>query len=142
MRIEVMALAAVLSMAPLDARAADLVVWWEKGYYAQEDAALRETIAAFEQDSGKQVELVFYPQAELPDRIEAAIEAGQPPDFAFGYDTCPTTSRNGLSTIGSWISPTPSGSSRTCSIRTRSLGGCDSTRRPGRGPSMRCRWAA
>jgi multiple sugar transport system substrate-binding protein len=73
----------MLMMAPLGAKAADLVVWWEEGNYEQEDAAVRETIAAFEQDSGKRVELVFYPQAELPDRI-AAIEAGQPPDFAFG----------------------------------------------------------
>ena len=36
--------------APLGAQAADLVVWWEKGYYAEEDEAVRETIAAFEQD--------------------------------------------------------------------------------------------
>ena len=52
-------LAAALVMAPLGAKAADLVVWWQKGTYAQEDEALRDIIAAFEQDSGKQVELVF-----------------------------------------------------------------------------------
>ena len=51
----------MLVMAPLGAKAADLVVWWEKGFYAQEDEAVREIIAAFEQESGKQVELVFYP---------------------------------------------------------------------------------
>ena len=78
--------AAISRMAPLGAQAADLVVWWEKGFYAQEDEAVREIIAAFEQETGKQVELVFYPQqAELPDKIEAALEAGQPPDFAFGF---------------------------------------------------------
>jgi hypothetical protein len=33
-------LASTLLLAPLGAKAADLVVWWEKGYYAQEDAAL------------------------------------------------------------------------------------------------------
>jgi hypothetical protein len=37
-------------MAPLVAQAADLVVWWDKAFYAQEEAALHETIAAFEQD--------------------------------------------------------------------------------------------
>ena len=73
-----------LILAPLGARAADLVVWWEKGYYAQEDEALREIIAAFEQKTGKQVELVLQPQAELPDKLEAALEADQPPDFTFG----------------------------------------------------------
>ena len=77
-------LALVFSMAPLSARAADLVVWWEDGYYAEEDAAVREIVAAFEQETGKQVELIFYPQAELPGKIVAALEAGQPPDFAFG----------------------------------------------------------
>ena len=66
------------------ARAADLVVWWDKGFYAQEDKAIREVIAAFEQDSGKQVDLVLDEQAELPDSIEAAIAANQPPHVAFG----------------------------------------------------------
>jgi multiple sugar transport system substrate-binding protein len=74
--------AALLAMAPLSAQAADLVVWWE-AWSPQEESAVRETIAAFE-TNGKQVELVFYPQAELSGKIEAALEAGQPPDFAFG----------------------------------------------------------
>jgi multiple sugar transport system substrate-binding protein len=81
------ALAVVLLLvAPLGAQAADLVVWWEEGFYPQEDEAVREIIAAFEQDTGKQVQLVQYPQAELPDKIEAALQAGQPPDFVFGLD--------------------------------------------------------
>jgi multiple sugar transport system substrate-binding protein len=77
-------LGAAIAMAPLGAHAADLVVWWEKGLYAQEDEAVAETIAAFEQESGKQVELTYFPITELPDRIEAALKAGPPPDFAFG----------------------------------------------------------
>jgi multiple sugar transport system substrate-binding protein len=77
-------LAATLILAPLGARAADLVVWWEKGLYAQEDEAVAETIAAFEQETGKQVELTHFPMTELPDRVEAALRAGHPPDFAFG----------------------------------------------------------
>ena len=80
----ILVLAVTLIMAPLGAEAADLVVWWEKGAHPQEDAAVREIVAAFEQGSGKQVELAFYPQEELPDKIVAAVEAGQPPDFAFG----------------------------------------------------------
>ena len=73
-----------LILAPLGAKAADLVVWWDEGRYAEEDEAVREIIAAFEQDTGKQVELVFHPEEELPDKVEAALAAGQPPDFAFG----------------------------------------------------------
>ena len=55
-RAVVLAIALVLG---LGATAADLVVWWQRGFYAQEDAAIREIIAAFEQKTGKQVELVF-----------------------------------------------------------------------------------
>jgi multiple sugar transport system substrate-binding protein len=76
---------AALNLAPVGAQAADLVVWWEKGYYDQENEAVREIIAAFEQDTSKQIELVFYSNEELPDALEAALGTGQPPDFAFGY---------------------------------------------------------
>ena len=78
-------LATLLILSPLGARGADLVVWWHEGYYAEEDQALRDVIAAFEQESGKEVELVFRPMEELPDEITAALEAGQPPDFVFGF---------------------------------------------------------
>jgi multiple sugar transport system substrate-binding protein len=81
-RILVLALA--LLMAPLGANAADLVVWWEKGYYPQEDEAVREIVAAFEEETGNQVELAFQEQNDLPRKILAALEAGRPPDFAFG----------------------------------------------------------
>ena len=85
MRSKVIGIAAMLAMAPVGARAADLVVWWDEGYYTEEDAAVRETIAAFEHETGKQVELALHPMEELPDKIAAALEAGRPPDFAFGF---------------------------------------------------------
>jgi multiple sugar transport system substrate-binding protein len=75
--------AAAIILAPLGARAADLVVWWNEGWTAEEDDAVREVVAAFEQNTGKQVELVFHPEQELPDTVVAAVEAGEPPDFAF-----------------------------------------------------------
>jgi multiple sugar transport system substrate-binding protein len=78
------ALAIALTMAPVSAQGADLVVWWEKGFYPQVDEALVEVIAAFEQSSGKTVELSLEPQAGLADKIAAALQAGKPPDFVFG----------------------------------------------------------
>jgi multiple sugar transport system substrate-binding protein len=83
-RLMLVCLAGTLALAPCGARAADLVIWWDKGFYAQEDEALHETIAAFEQKSGKQVQLIFYPLEELPDRVAAALAANRPPDLAFG----------------------------------------------------------
>jgi hypothetical protein len=47
-----------------------------KGFYPQEDDALRDVIAAFERGSGKQVELGFYPQEERPEQLQAARSPG------------------------------------------------------------------
>ena len=74
-----------LAMAPLGARAADLVVWWEEGFYPEEDEAVAEMIAAFEQKTGKQVELVQHPHVGHPAQVQAALAAGQPPDFLWGF---------------------------------------------------------
>jgi multiple sugar transport system substrate-binding protein len=84
MRIQAVALAVALATASPGARGADLVIWWDKASYAQEEQALHETIAAFEQKTGKQVELIFYPDNELPGKLVAALTSGQAPDFAFG----------------------------------------------------------
>jgi multiple sugar transport system substrate-binding protein len=83
MRSRAVVLAAAIVMAPLGAQAADLVVWWEKGYYAEEDEAVAEIVAAFEQGTGAQVELAFVDQGELPGKIAVALEARRPPDFLF-----------------------------------------------------------
>jgi multiple sugar transport system substrate-binding protein len=72
-----------LLLAPHGARAADLLVWWEKGFYPQEDAAVAEIIAAFEQNTGKQVELVQYAQDEIMKKAASIPLAGTPPDFLF-----------------------------------------------------------
>jgi multiple sugar transport system substrate-binding protein len=84
MRKQAVLVALALVVAPLGVQAADLVLWWEKGFYHEEDTAIEEVVAAFEQDSGKQVELLFFSQEELPDKIVATFEVGQRPDFAFG----------------------------------------------------------
>jgi len=67
-------LAAALVLAAPGAKAADLVVWWEQGYDAQENEAVSEIVAAFEQNTGKQVELVQYSYQEA-DKALAVDEA-------------------------------------------------------------------
>jgi multiple sugar transport system substrate-binding protein len=124
-------LAAMLAMAPFGAKGADLVVWWEKGVQAQEDEAVIQIIAAFEQDSGKHTELSFYPRDELPKKgsRRRSRPVGLPTLLsAIGWSPI---FRSGLSRIGWWISRTPSATSRTCSIQINSTGPCCST--PGSG---------
>jgi multiple sugar transport system substrate-binding protein len=83
MRARAVVLAVAIAMTPLGSKAADLVVWWHEGFYPQEDEAVREVIAAFEQKTGQKVELVLQPPEELRANLLAAIEAGRPPDVAF-----------------------------------------------------------
>jgi multiple sugar transport system substrate-binding protein len=83
MRSRILIVAATIILTPPAAKSADLVVWWNEGWTAEEDEAIREIVAAFDQKSGKQVELVLHPEQELPDKVVAAVEAGEPPDFAF-----------------------------------------------------------
>jgi multiple sugar transport system substrate-binding protein len=89
-RIEALVLAATLVMAPLGAQSADLVVWWQKGFYPHEDEAVAEIIAAFEQETGKQVELNQPSENEIGAKAQVAIESGHPPDFLFGLWITPT----------------------------------------------------
>jgi ABC-type glycerol-3-phosphate transport system substrate-binding protein len=64
-------------MAALPAARAEerLVVWWDKGYYEAENAALKELIDRFERQSGVKVDLQQYPQTEHIKKLQIAIEA-------------------------------------------------------------------
>ncbi len=83
MRRNAVVLALALALAPLGANGADLVVWWEQAFYPQADEAVREIVAAFEQETGKRVELVQPSQDEIMKQAESALQAGTPPDFLF-----------------------------------------------------------
>jgi ABC-type glycerol-3-phosphate transport system substrate-binding protein len=107
-------------MAPLGARGADLVVWWDEGFTAEEAEGAAAVVDAFEQESGKKVDLVLYPQLEFPREALAALEANRPPDLAFGVDLAEYV--NWPSRIGSWTFPMRSAIFRTCSTRTPSTG--------------------
>jgi multiple sugar transport system substrate-binding protein len=60
-----------------------LAVWWVKGFYQAQEAALLAAIAKFEAKTGQKVELTQLAAQEAIPRIEAALEAGSPPDVAY-----------------------------------------------------------
>src|SRR3954454_14835819 len=84
MRVRTFLLATMIVLAPFGARADDLVVWWERGRYPEEDAAVREIVAAFERKTGRHVDLTFHSEDDLSGGTAAAVEAGHPPDFVYG----------------------------------------------------------
>ena len=45
MWVQAIIFAAALILAPLTTRAADLVIWWQQGFYTQEDEAVAEMLA-------------------------------------------------------------------------------------------------
>ena len=59
--------AASLAGVPLVARAqgGKLVVWWNKGYYPEEDAAMQKIVADFQNKSKVEVDLSFTAQDDL-----------------------------------------------------------------------------
>jgi multiple sugar transport system substrate-binding protein len=94
MRRQTIALiAAALILTPPGARAADLVVWWEKTFYPQGNEAVREIVTAFEQQTGKQVELVRPEGGGVMAQVEAALRAGMPPDFLYSVRLATSAAR-------------------------------------------------
>src|SRR5690349_24976046 len=77
--------AASLAGAPLVARASGpkLVVWWNKGYYPEEDAAMQKIVADFQNKAKVDVDLSFTAQEDLLKKINAALIAHRVPDVAF-----------------------------------------------------------
>ncbi len=58
-----------------------LEIWWDKGFYLEEDEALQEVLSEWEQKTGNQVRLSLYNNDELFLKTERAIQAGNPPDI-------------------------------------------------------------
>lgn len=83
------AISAVLSAGGSPALAAQdsgqVVVWWNKSYYPEEDAALEAVVANWEEETGNTVELSYFTTEDLPKKILSAVEAGSPPDVAFAH---------------------------------------------------------
>ncbi len=79
--------AASLAGVPLVARAqgSKLVVWWNKGYYPEEDAAMQKIVKEFENRAKVEVDLSFTAQEDLLKKINAALIAHRVPDVAFCF---------------------------------------------------------
>src|SRR5213593_2642374 len=62
-----------------------LVVWCNKGYYPEEDAAMQKIVKEFEATHKAEVDLSFTAQEDLLKKITAALIAHRVPDVAFCF---------------------------------------------------------
>ncbi len=64
-----------------------LVVWWNKGYYKEEDEGMQKVAAEFAKQNNVDVELTFTIQDDLGPKIISALIAHRVPDVAFCFFT-------------------------------------------------------
>jgi multiple sugar transport system substrate-binding protein len=80
-----LATAAALAFAAPTLAQERLTVWFTKGFYPAEDAALDEVVKKFEARTGVKVDLSRYAVQEIIPKSVAALDSGSPPDVAFGH---------------------------------------------------------
>ena len=69
-----------------------LTVWWEQGYYAQEDEAIAAAIKKWQAETGNKVELSFIDQDTILKETQNALSAGNPPALMYSHRTEETLS--------------------------------------------------
>jgi multiple sugar transport system substrate-binding protein len=67
------------------AQGGKVVVWWNKGYYPEEDIAMQKIVKEFEAKHKVEVDLSFTAQEDLLKKITAALIARRTPDVAFCF---------------------------------------------------------
>ena len=68
----------------------ELNIWWEKGFNLEEDEAFRTIVADWQQQTGNQVKLSFYPTNELSEKAARKVRSGNLPDLIMSQKANPT----------------------------------------------------
>jgi multiple sugar transport system substrate-binding protein len=58
-----------------------VTVWWEKGYYAEEDKAMWEIFYQFQKQYNVELDVSFYPSEDLQKKLIAAVDSKLFPDI-------------------------------------------------------------
>jgi len=88
MKVVTKCIAALLALGMLGAAAPaaaqeKIVVWWVKGFYPSEDAALFEAVKKFEAKTGVKVDMSHSAVQDGIPQTPAALHSGKPPDVAY-----------------------------------------------------------
>ena len=97
-RVEILAISlTILSIvactdSPIDGSASEsdetsttLRIFWNQGFYPEEDLALQRIVSAWEAETNISVELTLYSSDDILNQTEAALASGNPPDIVFAH---------------------------------------------------------
>lgn len=62
-----------------------LRIFWNQGFYPEEDLALQRIVEAWEAESGITVELALFSSDDILNQTTVALENGTPPDIVFAH---------------------------------------------------------
>ncbi|GGA58324.1 hypothetical protein CYANOKiyG1_79550 [Okeania sp. KiyG1] len=60
-----------------------LTIWWNRGYYPEQDEALKKVVAEWQEKTNKKVELLFFSEDDILQVIIDALAVNKPPDILF-----------------------------------------------------------
>lgn len=73
------------SLNPTDTQT--LNIWWNKGFYPEEDVAFQQIISQWEKNSSTKIKLAFITDANIKQQTERAINTGNLPDVLLAHVT-------------------------------------------------------
>lgn len=60
-----------------------LTIWWNQGYYPEEDQAAKDIVTKWEKKTGKKADLQLYGTTDIVTKEQSAVAAGEPPDIIY-----------------------------------------------------------
>ena len=60
-----------------------LTIWWNRGYYPEQEEALKKVVAEWEQKTENKVELLFFSEDDILQAAIDALEVDKTPDILF-----------------------------------------------------------
>ncbi|CAD5973371.1 Extracellular solute-binding protein, family 1 [Planktothrix tepida] len=61
----------------------ELTIWWNRGYYPEQDEAIEKVVENWKQVTGNQVKLSFFSEDDTLKEAITALKVGNPPDILF-----------------------------------------------------------
>jgi multiple sugar transport system substrate-binding protein len=83
----------------VNSRDRPLTIWWNRGYYPQQDEAIEQLVSDWQKQTNNSVELLFFSEDETLSKALKAIENNNPPDILFSerseYTLTPLWAKHG-----------------------------------------------